>query len=250
MNHLIRILLFVSILTACSESDQKIMNLTNEILLDQKKARQRKRAEDKSKQQKLKQEGRRELNAHLKPFLEDKVVTQFPSVDFEYAVVYETNPSVRNIEAVFLGRTGKSKFLSKEEANRFNKIINSSKTYGDSPAACFDPRIGLVYYNKDSIPTAHITICFECHQSYAYPKIKGQQMHITETSYRAGLSETGAVNLKYLFAEWGFPNTNFNPMMGGEKTIKYLEDILPTVMEEEEAKKTIEDYKNLLEDHK
>lgn len=148
------------------------------------------------------------MGQHLFPFGKDSIVANFPAIEVAYAVVYELAPDHRyGASSVFKGRTGPSKSLSIQEVERFNTIIRARDTYGDAPAACFDPRIGLVYYNADSLPVAHISICFDCAQSYPYPSIQGQEEHLR------GLSETGAVQLKYLLAEWGFPNTHFNPMM-------------------------------------
>ncbi|MCH2045226.1 MAG: hypothetical protein MK212_14010 [Saprospiraceae bacterium] len=253
MKQLINILFLAILLIACSsegtESNQeKNTNLGQELKPLTPKEEAVAVQKDNRKEQKKGNEGRTELQKHTWPFGEEEVVDQFPSVDFEYATIYELNPSFREgAKSVFLGRTGKFKLLSLKEAKQVNKIISSSKSYGGSPAACFDPRIGLVYYNKDSIPVAHISICFDCYQSYAYPRIKGQEMHRNHGEMNGhGLSETGAVQLKYLFAEWGFPNISFNPTMSGEQTLNYLKDILPKVVGEEEAQKTIEDYTRLL----
>lgn len=187
-----------------------------------------------------------ELGQHLFPFGKDSIVANFPAIDVAYAVVYELDPNRRyGATSVFKGRTGSSKSLSLQEVERFNTIIRAHDTYGDSPAACFDPRVGLVYYNADSLPIAHISICFDCAQSYPYPKIQGQE---EQEDHLRGLSETGSVRLKYLLAEWGFPHTRFNPMMNGAPTLHYLEEILPQVLDAEEAQLKLEQYKTLFEE--
>lgn len=188
-----------------------------------------------------------ELKQHRRPFGKDEIVNQFPGADFDYAVVYALDPDRRNgATSVFKGRTGPSKRLSKTEVAPLNAIINTPETYGDGPAGCFDPRIGLVYYDKDSLPVAHVSICFECSQFKAYPKLKSQEQH---EDYLHGLSEKGAVQLKYCFAEWGFPNTGFNPMSDGKLTLEYLKTVLPKALGEEEAALKIEQYQTLFEEH-
>lgn len=194
----------------------------------------------------IRSKGLQELKQHHFPFGEDSTVATFPATPFAYAVVYALDPdkSRDGARSVFGGRTGPFKMLSVAEANRFNTIINAPTTYGGGQAGCFDPRVGLVYYNQDSLPVAHISICFECMGSNPYPSIQAQQTKVAK-----GLSETGSVQLKYLLAEWGFPNTRFSPMMNGKPTLDYLEDILPQVMSDSQAQERLAQYRESWEAH-
>jgi hypothetical protein len=46
---------------------------------------------------------------------------------------------------------------------------NSTGTQ-DEPNMCFIPHHGIVFYNENNEPIAHISICFYCETKYTYPK--------------------------------------------------------------------------------
>ncbi|MES2111557.1 MAG: hypothetical protein V4577_22555 [Bacteroidota bacterium] len=51
--------------------------------------------------------------------------------------------------------------LNKEDVLVLTKKLGEKGSYGDEMAACFEPRMGLVYYLDNKI-VAHLTICLGC----------------------------------------------------------------------------------------
>ena len=66
---------------------------------------------------------------------------------------YLTNENIAGLDSIFCGRIK-------------NNDDDSSRV-----ADCFNPRHGIIFYNKQRQQVAHITICFECHQIKTFPKI-------------------------------------------------------------------------------
>lgn len=59
----------------------------------------------------------------------------------------------------------KSVKLTTNEAKELSQKIGSKPSYGQLIAACFDPHLGMVYYENGQVKE-HITICLACN----YPK--------------------------------------------------------------------------------
>lgn len=65
--------------------------------------------------------------------------------------------------------------LNKETISALSKKLGQRESYGGVQAACFDPHLGFVYYEKGKV-VAHITVCLDCnilHSSIDIPA----QMH-------------------------------------------------------------------------
>jgi hypothetical protein len=53
--------------------------------------------------------------------------------------------------------------LEKGTISKLNVKLGDRKSFGEQPAACFDPHLGIVYYLAGKI-VGHITICLSCHR--------------------------------------------------------------------------------------
>jgi len=94
----------------------------------------------------------------------------FPEKAYDYVMAYHYNgedgkyiwednqlhPSVIN-----------SKKLAQQETETLLSILNNKEHYGGDVSRCFRPHLGFIFYNQEDIPTAHISICFECNNHKA-----------------------------------------------------------------------------------
>jgi len=51
--------------------------------------------------------------------------------------------------------------LNTETISALSKRLGQRESYGGAQAACFDPHLGFVYYDRGKV-VAHITICLDC----------------------------------------------------------------------------------------
>ena len=68
----------------------------------------------------------------------------------------------------------KSVTLDKNVSLELMHKLGSKKSYGQSVAACFDPHLGFVFYNKGKI-VAHVTICTGCNRLISSIDLKAQK---------------------------------------------------------------------------
>lgn len=97
--------------------------------------------------------------------------------DYEYVRAYQYNlDSERSDYIVVDGRLHPTVVdtmgveLSDHQVTQVLGIVNGTLgTDEDIVAECFIPRHGLVFYDSQRKPTAHISICFECNQLRVEP---------------------------------------------------------------------------------
>jgi hypothetical protein len=78
--------------------------------------------------------------------------------------------------------------LSPEQVQRLDKILQQPDR-DVAVADCFNPRHGIVFWDKNNKPVAHISVCFECNLLKATPEL-----------YKYDLTD-----IKQLFLELGMP---------------------------------------------
>lgn len=105
-------------------------------------------------------------------------------------------------------RMKSSKQLSKSQIAKLHRIIGDPKSYGRGTAACFDPRMGIVYYLDEKI-VGHISICLECNfleSSHKIPATETKKQMLDETDYYflRGFSKKCRLQLKALCRELKF----------------------------------------------
>ncbi len=131
-------------------------------------------------------------------------------IAYDFEGNYEPHPSViknsrwRRYAPVIL----RQKSLNQEQVNFLTNFLTNNKTYGGSTAACFDPHLGIVFYQNNDIQCV-VNICLDCNYlessidipAFHYHKINPN----TEHEYSAiGFSEEGKQNIIELSKQLGF----------------------------------------------
>jgi hypothetical protein len=114
-------------------------------------------------------------------------------------------------------------------------LLNSKDSYGNSTAACHEPRIGLVFYDKNKNPCSYLSLCLSCNNLYSTPKLK----HIESND---GFSIKSRKKLHAIFEEWGFPDENYSFLFDDYELFKrsWRKDSIP----EKELKEMWEELHN------
>ncbi len=64
-----------------------------------------------------------------------------------------------------------TKELSQDSIKYLTNLLANTTNYWDSPADCFNPRHGIVFYNSKNKIVGHISICFECNSYHTQPEV-------------------------------------------------------------------------------
>jgi hypothetical protein len=139
---------------------------------------------------------------HLQP------VNPFKDLKYDKVVTYdfEGRGGGKIVRGDKLDRSAKNpKELTPQQTQKFTAVLTDTATYGGSTAACFDPHMGVVFYNKDSI-VAHISICFECNSLASsvylpaeyYNQLTWEDKKYYQTKILHGFSPAGREHLREL----------------------------------------------------
>ena len=151
------------------------------------------------------------------------ILSPYDTLEYDRAVAYDydgmsAREIVRDGRLIKVdefrgGRIYKQKALTEEEVMRFNKIIGDTATYGGPTASCFDPHLGVVYYNKNKI-VGYMSICLDCNYMRASLRIPAE--YFKEGIVRPdsnqfpysphGFTRLGRKNINDFCKELGFPN--------------------------------------------
>ncbi|OWY20336.1 hypothetical protein C7N43_10140 [Sphingobacteriales bacterium UPWRP_1] len=75
--------------------------------------------------------------------------------------------------------------VSESDAMSIGKIMSqSSDLVALGLSKCFIPRHGLVWYNQQGEPIAHLSVCFECDRIDAVPPVRYTKTHNTQTEWK------------------------------------------------------------------
>lgn len=152
---------------------------------------------------------------------ESKLSENFSDLDFSKAVIYElTSYGFYGAESVFKYRTGNYKVLDKNIAHEFLKLISKKESYNNAIAGCFDPRVGLVYYDSNDIPVKYVSICLSCNYLKSNPSID------YSNNEQRGFTLKTRKKLHELLEKSGFPDTQYSELFD-DKELK--EDFLKTI---------------------
>ena len=108
----------------------------------------------------------------------------FAGIPYDSAVAYSYDgEGGREIvdEGVLSGPVSKKALLSRKQANAITDLLFDESTYGGPLAACFDPHLGLVFYDEGK-PASYVSICLACNYLVSSVPIREE----------AGFSEKGA----------------------------------------------------------
>jgi len=102
----------------------------------------------------------------------------------------------------------RQKSLNQKQANFLTDFLTSNKTYGGSQASCFEPHLGIVFFQKNDIQCV-VNVCLDCNYLESSVDIPADDYHKinanTEHEYSAiGFSEQGKQNIIELSKQLGF----------------------------------------------
>ena len=99
---------------------------------------------------------------------------QFPSCQYHKVVAYHFEDAGNSI----ISKTGelnptvkKEQVLNPEQIKQILALLNNTDTYGGMSNRCFEPRLGVVFYDAQQKVNAHISICFQCNNFMATPQV-------------------------------------------------------------------------------
>lgn len=157
-----------------------------------------------------------------------KILNPFDTLQYDKVVAYDYNgmnnqPIVKDGELIKpsegSGRFVKiysQKELTKKQVATLHKIIGDTATYGGPTAACFDPHLGVVYYQKDKI-VGHISICIDCNflrASMSIPVSRAKKIYYGDDSdnflYAEGFSKPARKKLNAFCKELQFTTCKDN----------------------------------------
>lgn len=101
----------------------------------------------------------------------------FPGVDYSRVVAYHydgSNGQKNNIieNGKLHPNVIKEQELSEGKIQSLLEIVNDRNTYQGTYTRCFKPHLGIVFYDQNNTPKAHMSICFECNVHVSTPEDK------------------------------------------------------------------------------
>lgn len=150
----------------------------------------------------------------------DTLVYKLPTKKYAYAKAYKMMAWAGRGRDILNDRHGKEIILSKKQLKSFLSIIQNKKSYGAGTAACFDPKLAVVFCDSDSIPMEYIAVCLDCNSADSYPSMKV----FSEMNSGYGFSPETRIKLRQLFSDWGLPYEEYSHMFDStEEWKKYVE---------------------------
>ena len=84
-------------------------------------------------------------------------------------------------------------------------MINDKQSYGVGYASCHEPRIGIVFYEKD-IPVSYLSLCLACNNLYTKPALKLG----LDGAREWGFNKESRKEIRRIIDKWGFKDEGFN----------------------------------------
>lgn len=146
--------------------------------------------------------------------LQNKFTKPFDDFQFDKVIAYdydgdeEKYPSVINREGKFIAIIEKQKALNKDQIKvLIDDILTDNNTYGGNTAACFQPHLSFVFFNRDKYVFV-IDICLSCNFLHSSKLIPATEFHKFKfedgTEYPAiGFSKKGKEKIIQLAKELG-----------------------------------------------
>jgi len=153
--------------------------------------------------------------------------TPFGQLDYDRVVAYDYEGDAKGDGREIIVEDGKlapkiskKMELSQEQVNSLTGFLGANETYGGGTASCFDPHMGLVFYEGEKV-VMHVSICMECNRLSASIPIPATQYHLrnadtTDAFALEGFSKAGQEKLSQLCGELGFSHCKGNPEVAGQ----------------------------------
>jgi hypothetical protein len=125
-------------------------------------------------------------SSSIRTFAQEKWI----KFSYEYATAYFSRQPLIDQEIIKDGKLNPgikdslSLTLSAERIKHLNKILtrkDRNKLY--AIGECFLPRHGVVFWDKDNSPIAWVSVCFECNQIKATPKLDKNDLKDLKTFF-------------------------------------------------------------------
>jgi len=100
----------------------------------------------------------------------------FPNVAYTKAVAYHFDDTQARENIVTKAGTlnaniKKEQELNPEQIKHFLGLVNNPDSYGGMSHRCFEPRLGVVFYDAQNKIAAHMSICFQCNNFSSTPVV-------------------------------------------------------------------------------
>jgi hypothetical protein len=139
-------------------------------------------------------------------------VPEFPGQPYYRVIAYELNGRYGDARAatVFHNQTGKQIVLTESQIGEFLSLLNNRKSYGHYEMACFDPHIGLVFYDASEKIVAYLSLCLQCNNVRSEPPLDFDFLVPTNS----GFTKKAYRQFFEMFNAWGIPHehTNTHPV--------------------------------------
>jgi hypothetical protein len=153
----------------------------------------------------------------------------FPKCNFTTVKVFplDGNPNNGGAKSVLKSKSDGTE-LTKSQVDDFLKIINDTNSYDNSSSACFEPSIGLVFYDSTNRACSYLSLCLDCNNIYCSPSLPGRLDH------QDGFSLKTRKKLRRIFTDWGYAPHVFSSFYDDE------EDLIQFLKEEGESQENIQ----------
>lgn len=119
----------------------------------------------------------------------------FNSLDFNKVIAYSYDGSHEQVMIESSWKIDNQIALNQEQANTILSLLSRKSTFGTYSAGCFEPRLALVLYKKNS-SILQVSICMDCNNIDCFPQID---------LIDGGLSKKGRKQIIQFCKEIGFP---------------------------------------------
>ena len=97
--------------------------------------------------------------------------------------------------------------LTQRQVDELTNYLGARSTYGESPADCFNPHLGIVFYRDTSV-VAFVSICLDCHHLESSIEIPVLS-HNKSNYLSSGFSDLGKQKLTALCAQLNFSHCKY-----------------------------------------
>ncbi len=211
LNSLLLIVIVFSILSSCSTKKRSHGNVHFDVIKNTVYSN-----EDSTYFKALKKYKEAKQNEKIAR-MQQKIVREnankiFPDFSFDEVIAYDYDGEMESFGAEIIENNKltpykkKAKLTTKQIQNLITNL-NTGSTYGDARADCFNPHLGIVFYDKKKI-VGYISICLECNYYIAIVKNLAEENH-NETTQKVihldkAFSEIGVEKLSALCRELDF----------------------------------------------
>lgn len=148
-------------------------------------------------------QGRGGILNHFNPRI--NLAKKFKRMHYKYVIAYTFNIPEYGEESSIVdhGHFNPSAKLpgtvmTKDQIDKFLSTINDTSTYGGAVYACFEPRMGVIFYDKDSTVVGEVSICFQCNQLSSSFNIPAEDKFFKKQMSVYGFSDIGRAKLEAL----------------------------------------------------